>query len=288
MVEIPIIFAKTKDGSRNDLESSSVRSERIRVLNSDKDNFRVLITELSSLESSDNETMVIRPQKENSQPAELLFLNQKYEISNHGKATKNFRTQDIRIRIDYDKLTIRAQCSATKNKDSSRDCIEKSIPLAVPLSKSHIKATHMTDERLLIVAQVAKAIHKEIPIVSRSGIDMGKYWIDSNSTEDVDVIQVVNKEMKCFLLLRLTLEPPFAVSSTVACVGIRLWCAAGNRLCISGEANWPPTSRTMDSPFEEHRSFRRVFVAPGLIDVSYAKAEVFEGKYLIFEAPLIQ
>ncbi|VDO02366.1 unnamed protein product [Rodentolepis nana] len=241
------------------------------------------------MESSDNETVVIRPQKESSQPGELLFLNQKYEINNHGKATKNFRTQDIRIRIDYDKLTIRAQCSATKNKDSSRDCIEKSIPLAVPLSKSHIKATHMTDERLVVVAPVAKAIHKEVPIVARCGFDIGKFAIDFNAQEEVDGIRVVNKEMKCFLLLRLTLEPPFTVSSTVACIGIRLWCAAGNRLCISGEANWSPSTRTiMDSPFEEHRSFRRVFVAPGLIDVSYAKAEVIDGKYLIFEAPLIQ
>ncbi|VDL57802.1 unnamed protein product, partial [Hymenolepis diminuta] len=53
--------------------------------------------------------------------------------------------------------------------------------------------------------------------------------------------------------------------------------------------NWSPTPRmTTDSPYEEHRSFRRVFVAPGLIDVNYAKAEVFGGKYLLFEAPLFQ
>ncbi|KAM3188066.1 hypothetical protein ACTXT7_001019 [Hymenolepis weldensis] len=52
----------------------------------------------------------------------------------------------------------------------------------------------------------ARAIHKEVPIVVRCGIDAGSDWIDYNATEGADGIWIVNKETKRFILLRLPPE----------------------------------------------------------------------------------
>lgn len=141
----------------------------------------------------------------------------------------------------------------------------------------------------MVVAPVAKDIHKEIPVIVRSVVDASTDWIDCNATEGIDGIRMVIKDGRRFLLLKLTLEAPFSLPSSRVSAGIRIWCASGNRLCVSGEADWSPTTRiTPESPFEEHQDFRRVFVAPGLIDVKYAKAEIFAGRYLLFESPILQ
>ncbi|KAM7535330.1 hypothetical protein Aperf_G00000094776 [Anoplocephala perfoliata] len=294
MVEIPVIFGCRDNGCR----MSSFQSPRIQILNGDYDNFRVLITEVSSSseESPNNGVTVVHPQMQFSQPGELQFLTKKYEVGKHGQLyftatflAKNFRTQDINVRTESGKLTIRAQRFIAKNEGSAYDYVEESIPLDVPLSRNHIRATHASDGKLLVEATVKKTMHKEIPIIIHDKIEAGSDGTDFNATEWVDGITVVKREAGCFLLLRITLESAFELPSSSECSRIGLCCGAGNHLYISGEASWAPSSRgPLEAAFEEYREFRRVFIAPGLIDVNKAKAEVFSGKYLLFEAPLLQ
>ncbi|KAM7535954.1 hypothetical protein Aperf_G00000094756 [Anoplocephala perfoliata] len=231
-----------------------------------------------------------QPEKEFTQPGELDFLKDAYEVGKDGKLyfkvyfnVKNFDPKEISVRAENNRLIVQAQKSAAKGGAAVHESVGRSLPLPPSVDRDHINATVTSDDVLVVEAPVNEPNYKSIKLNSDHAEGLA---IEPLQVKDKQ-LAVTNKEGLQIMTaedgskkmhLELKVDPHFEPKD------LKVW-AKGNKVYVHGATSKKEETDKLSR--SEFHQFCRAFVTPEVVDASKAQAEIDKG-HLVVEAPLFK
>ncbi|KAM7535901.1 hypothetical protein Aperf_G00000094737 [Anoplocephala perfoliata] len=242
-----------------------------------------MMREMSAIEPRE-----FQPEKEFTQPGELDFLKDAYEVGRDGKLhfkvyfnVKNFEPEEISIHPAKNRLIVQAQKSVNKGDSAFSESVGRSIPLPPSVDRHHINATITSDDVLVVEAPVNAPNYKAIKLNSgqTEGLAIEPLQVQDRqlavtNKEGLEIVTAEDGSKKVHLELKI--DPHFEPKD------VKVW-AKGNKVYVQGVTR--KEEKTDKSSQSEFRQFCRAFVTPEMVDASKAQAEIDKG-YLVIEAPL--
>ncbi|CDI98285.1 Major egg antigen p40 [Echinococcus multilocularis] len=245
--------------------------------------FNSVMQELSAIQPRE-----FHPELEYTQPGELDFLKDAYEVGKDGKLhfkvyfnAKNFKPEEITIKTDKNKLIVRAQRSVTRGDASMSESVGRSIPLPPSVDRNHIQATLTSDDVLMVEAPVDAPNYKAIKLTPEKGLaiqptEAQERQLAVTNKEGLEIVTADDGSKKMHLELKV--DPHFAPKD------VKVW-AKGNKVYVHGVTG--KEEKTEKASHSEHREFYKAFVTPEVVDASKTQAEMVNG-HMVVEAPLFK
>ncbi|KAL5108640.1 Small heat shock protein p36 [Taenia crassiceps] len=218
--------------------------------------FESVMEEMSAIQPRE-----FHPELEYTQPGELDFLKDAYEVGKDGK------------------LHFKAQRSVARGDAAMSESVGRSIPLPPSVDRSHMQATITSDDVLVVEAPVNEPNYKAIKLSPEKGLaiqpsEVQERQLAVTNKEGLEIVTAEDGSKKMHLELK--------VDSHFAPKDVKVW-AKGNKVYVHGVTG--KEEKTENASHSEHREFYKAFVTPAVVDASKAHAEIGEG-YLVVEAPL--
>ncbi|KAM7535241.1 hypothetical protein Aperf_G00000094748 [Anoplocephala perfoliata] len=244
-----------------------------------------MMREMSAIEPRE-----FQPEKEFTQPGELDFLKDAYEVGKDGKLhfkvyfnVKNFEPEEISIHPAKNRLIVQAQKSVSKGDAAFSESVGRSLPLPPSVDRDHIDATITSDDVLVIDAPVNEPNYKAIKLNSdqTEGLAIEPLQVKDRqlavkNKEGLEIVTAEDGSKKVHLELKI--DPHFEPKD------VKVW-AKGNKVYVHGATS--KEEKTDESAHSEIREFYKAFVTPEVVDASKAQAEIDKG-HLVVEAPLFK
>nr|QBL89775.1 small heat shock protein p36 [Taenia multiceps] len=245
--------------------------------------FESVMKEMSAIQPRE-----FHPELEYTQPGELDFLKDAYEVGKDGKLhfkvyfnVKSFKAEEITIKADKNKLVVRAQKSVACGDAAMSESVGRSIPLPPSVDRNHIQATITTDDVLVIEAPVNEPNYKAIKLIPEKGLaiqpsEVQERQLAVTNKEGLEIVTAEDGSKKMHLELKV--DPHFAPKD------VKVW-AKGNKVYVHGVTG--KEEKTENASHSEHREFYKAFVAPEVVDASKTQAEIVDS-LMVVEAPLFK
>ncbi|VDL37774.1 unnamed protein product [Hymenolepis diminuta] len=245
----------------------------------------------TALENMMNEMSAIEPREfhpeaEFTEAGALDFLKDAYEVGKDGKLhfkvyfnAKNFKPEEITIRVDKNKLIVQAQKTASQDGAVMSESVGRSIPIPPSVDRKHLSSTLTSDDVLIVEAPVNEPNYKAIKLNPERGLAIEPSQVQDRqlavrNKEGLEILTAEDGSKKAHLELKV--DPHFAPKD------VKVW-AKGNKIYVRGSMT--KEEKTEKSTHSESREFFKAFVTPEVVDATKAHAEIGEG-HLVVEAPL--